>query len=310
MSTPPSPAGHDDHNRVPPGPADIVYPTTQLAYLAFVKAAVTLADSAAALLTMSDYYPNKSALRACADVAHDLNRLCAAAAIYDHERELRDLTATEHQQAIDQWRAHIERPWRRYGADLISTLPAGLDRPDDTAAELDVWCERHLNTDDSKHHVSWYLRGHTSETEQASLRRRDQFLAAHEHTVEERLAHQSRQQRIEGGAYLSANRLTGYDDLADIADQPDHVIHTFWPDILKSTQRRHGAIKSLLAKTRCLKANDQTLVIGHPDGQMAASVLNLLPYTFYDATVEVLGAAPATILIADPSAFSRIARDQ
>jgi hypothetical protein len=89
--------------------------------------------------------------------------------------------------AVDQWEDALNRPWERSGRFLSSRMPDGTTEPDQTAADLDQWCLRHLEENHGARHnarhagvedrmVSANLPEHTPLTEMNSLTRTAAYL--------------------------------------------------------------------------------------------------------------------------------------
>ncbi|HCU49464.1 MAG TPA: hypothetical protein DGG94_06630, partial [Micromonosporaceae bacterium] len=51
----------------------------------------------------------------------------------------------EYTGTIDRWEDALDRPWERSGRFLASRMPDGTTEPDETIADLDQWCLRHLD---------------------------------------------------------------------------------------------------------------------------------------------------------------------
>jgi hypothetical protein len=75
---------------------------------------------------------------------------------WDDIAEALNLTADQardqYTAAIDQWEDALNRPWERSGRLVASRLPDGTTEPDETAADLDRWCLRHLEENDGARH--------------------------------------------------------------------------------------------------------------------------------------------------------------
>ena len=89
---------------------------------------------------------------------------------------------------VDQWEDALNRPWERSGRFLASRMPDGTTEPDQTAADLDQWCLRHLDENSGARHnahhdgieermVSANLPEHPRVTEINSLTRTAAYLA-------------------------------------------------------------------------------------------------------------------------------------
>jgi hypothetical protein len=186
---------------IPPGPADTTHPRRALARLALSSAYRDAADFAAGgVPTVSDDYGDAydyvdHAAR-LVSVAQDV---LMRAVVYARERggrwddiaEALNLTAEQardhYTAAIDQWEDALNRPWERSGRFLSSRMPDGTTKPDETIANLDQWCLRHLADNDGARHnarhegiedrmVSATLPEHTSLTEMNSLTRTAAYL--------------------------------------------------------------------------------------------------------------------------------------
>lgn len=186
---------------VPPGPADTTHPRRTLARLALSSAYREAADFAAGgVPTVSDEYGDAydyvDQARRLVSMAQDvLNR----AVVYARERggrwddiaEALNLTAEQardrYTAAIEQWEDALNRPWERSGRFLSSRMPDGTTEPDETAADLDHWCLRHLEENNGARNnagyegvedrmVSGNLPKHTAVTEMTSLTRTAAYL--------------------------------------------------------------------------------------------------------------------------------------
>jgi hypothetical protein len=75
---------------------------------------------------------------------------------WDDVAEALNLTAEQardtYTAAIDQWEDALNRPWERSGRFPASRMPDGTIEPDETATDLDQWCLRHLEENDSARH--------------------------------------------------------------------------------------------------------------------------------------------------------------
>jgi hypothetical protein len=191
----------DQRPPIPPGPADVTHPRRALARLALSSAYREAADFAAGgVPTVSDEYGD-----AYDDVDHAARLLSMAqdvvtcAVVYARERggrcddiaEALNLTAEQARDqyiaAIEQWEDALDRPWERSGRLLTSRMPDGTTEPDQTAADLDQWCLRHLEENHGARHnarhdgvedrmVSANLPEHTPVTELTSLTRTAAYL--------------------------------------------------------------------------------------------------------------------------------------
>jgi hypothetical protein len=54
--------------------------------------------------------------------------------------------------ALDHWDDALNQPWERSGRFLSSRMPDGTTEPDQTAADLDQWCLRHLEENSGTRH--------------------------------------------------------------------------------------------------------------------------------------------------------------
>ena len=116
---------------------------------------------------------------------------CERGGRWDDIAEALNLTAEQARDqyiaAIEQWEDTLNRPWERSGRFLSSRMPDGTTEPDETAADLDQWCLRHLEENDGARHnarhegiedrmVSANLPEHTPVTEMTSLTRTAAYL--------------------------------------------------------------------------------------------------------------------------------------
>lgn len=186
---------------VPPGPADTTHPRRALARLALSSAYREAADFAAGgVPTVSDEYGDAyDYVDHAARLLSMAQDVVARAVVYARERggrwddiaEALNLTAEQARDqyiaAIDQWEDALNRPWERSGRFLASRMPDGATEPDETAADLDQWCVRHLEENDGARHnarhdgiedgmVSASLPAHTPVTEMTSLTRTAAYL--------------------------------------------------------------------------------------------------------------------------------------
>ncbi|MFC4859391.1 hypothetical protein [Actinophytocola glycyrrhizae] len=186
---------------VPPGPADTTHPRRALARLALSFAYREAAEFAAGgVPTVSDEFGDAydyvdHAARLVSMVQDVLNR----AVVYARERggrwddiaEAVNLTADQardqYTPVIGDWEDALNRPWERTGRFLSSRMPDGTTEPDETAADLDQWCLRHLEDNSGARHnarhggiddrmVSANLPEHTPVTEMTSLSRTAAYL--------------------------------------------------------------------------------------------------------------------------------------
>lgn len=181
---------------IPPGPADTTHPRRALARLALSSAYREAADFASGgVPTVSDEYGDAydyvDHARRLVSMAQDV---LVRAVVYARDRggrwddiaEALSLTAEQardrYSAAIDQWEDALNRPWEHSGRFLSSRMPDGTTEPDQTAADLDRWCLRHLEENDGARHnarhggiedrmVSANLPEHTLVTEMNSLTR-------------------------------------------------------------------------------------------------------------------------------------------
>jgi hypothetical protein len=208
---------------VPPGPADTTHPRRALARLALSSAYREAADFAAGgVPTVSDEYGDAydyvDHARRLASMAQDV---LVRAVVYARERggrwddiaEALNLTADQARDhyiaAIKQWEDALDRPWERSGRFLASRMPDGTTEPDETAADLDRWCLRHLEENNGAWHnarhagiedrmVSANLPEHTPLTEMNSLTRTAAYLIRRggEVTEAERDAYEARKKAL------------------------------------------------------------------------------------------------------------------
>jgi hypothetical protein len=208
---------------VPPGPADTTHPRRALARLALSAAYREAADFAAGgVPTVSDEYGDAY------DYVDHARRLVSMAqgvlmraVVYARERggrwddiaEALNLTTDQardhYTAAIEQWEDALNRPWERSGRFLASRMPDGTTEPDETVADLDQWCLRHLEENDGARHnaryagiedrmVSANLPEHTPLTEMNSLTRTAAYLIQRgaEATEAEREAYENRKKML------------------------------------------------------------------------------------------------------------------
>lgn len=186
---------------VPPGPADTTHPRRALARLALSSAYREAADFAAGgVPTDGDEYGDAhDYVDHAARLLSTAQDVLARAVVYARERagrwediaEALNLTAEQARNqfttAIDQWEDALNRPWERSGPFLASRMPDGTTEPDETAADLDHWCQRHLEDNHGSRHnarhdgtedrmVSANLPEHTPITEINSLTRTAAYL--------------------------------------------------------------------------------------------------------------------------------------
>lgn len=208
---------------IPPGPADTTHPRRALARLALSSAYREVADFAAGgVPTVSDEYGDPwdyvdHAARLVAMAQDVLDR----AVVYARERggtwpTIAEALDTSEEQArdryaptLDLWEDALDRPWERSGRFLANRMPDGTTEPDETIADLDQWCLRHLDeTSGTRHNarydgtedrmVSATLPTHTPVTEMTSLTRTAAYLTQRgtEATPAERDAYQQRKARV------------------------------------------------------------------------------------------------------------------
>lgn len=208
---------------IPPGPADTTHPRRALARLAVSAAYREAADFAAGgVPTVSDEYGDPwdyvdHAARLLA-MAQDV---LARAVVYARERGgtwstiAEALNSTEQQAreqyapTLDRWDDALDRPWECSGRFLASRMPDGTTEPDQTIADLDQWCLRHLDEHIGARHnarhdgiedriVSANLPKHTPITEMNSLTRTAGYLIRRgtDATEAERDAYQQRKARV------------------------------------------------------------------------------------------------------------------
>ncbi len=208
---------------IPPGPADTTHPRRALARLALSSAYRETADFAAGgVPTNSDEYGDTyDYVDHAARLLSMANDVVTRAVVYARERgghwddiaEALNLTAQQardqHTAAIEQWEDALNRPWERSGRFLASRMPDGTTEPDETAADLDQWCLRHLEDNHGARHnarhdgtedrmVSANLPQHTPLTEMNSLTRTaaDLIQRGAEATELERYAYDNRKKAL------------------------------------------------------------------------------------------------------------------
>jgi hypothetical protein len=151
---------------VPPGPADTTHPRRALARLALSSAYREAADFAAGgVPTVSDEYGDAyDYVDHAARLVSMARDVLVRAVVYARERggrwddiaEALNLTAEQardhYTAAIKQWEDALDRPWERSGRFLFSRMPDGITEPDETAADLDRWCLRHLEENNGARH--------------------------------------------------------------------------------------------------------------------------------------------------------------
>jgi len=204
---------------IPPGPADTTHPRRALARLALSSAYREAADFAAGgVPTISDEYGDPwDYVDHAARLVTMAQEVLARAVIYAHERggtwtsiaEALEVTEEKvrdvYTGTVDQWESALDRPWERSGRFLASRMPDGTTEPDETIADLDQWCMRHLDENSGTRHnarhdgiedrmVSANLPTHTPVTEMTSLTRTVTYLTKRgaEATSAERDAYQAR----------------------------------------------------------------------------------------------------------------------
>lgn len=145
----------------PPGPthsrtAD--YPPRALSRLALSQAHAEVADLATTgIPTVCDRYATahdvvEFAARLVAAAREALDRAVVhACEIGGSWAEIADalaLTADQAQEryatVIGQWQDTLAQPWQMNGSVLVSRLPAGAREPDQSARQLDQWCQHHV----------------------------------------------------------------------------------------------------------------------------------------------------------------------
>jgi hypothetical protein len=208
---------------IPPGPADTTHPRRALARLALSHAYAEVADFAAGgVPTVSDEYGDPwDYVDHAARLVTMAQDVLARAVVYAHERggtwttiaealEVTDEQARDHFDAVvDHWADALNRPWEHSGRFLASRMPDGTSDPDQTAADLDQWCLRHLEENNGARHnarhestedrmVSANLPQHTSVTEISSLARTAAYLTQRgtEATAAEREAYETRKEAL------------------------------------------------------------------------------------------------------------------
>jgi hypothetical protein len=208
---------------IPPGPADTTHPRRALARLALSSAYREAADFAAGgVPTVSDEYGDPwdyvdHAARLVA-IAQDV---LARAVVYAREQggtwtTIAEALNTCAEQArerytatVDRWDDALDRPWERSGRFLASRMPDGTSDPNQTIADLDQWCLRHLDDNSGARHnarpdgieermVSANLPKHTPFTEMNSLTRTAGYLIRRgtETTTAERDAYETRKKAV------------------------------------------------------------------------------------------------------------------
>jgi hypothetical protein len=204
---------------VPPGPADTTHPRRALARLALSSAYREAAEFAAGgVPTVSDEYGDAyDFVDHAARLISRAQDVLVRAVVYARERggrwddiaEALNLTAEQardqYSAAIEQWEDALNRPWERSGRFLSSRMPDGTTEPDETAADLDQWCLRHLEENNGARHnarqvgvedrmVSAHLPEHTPLTEMNSLTRTAAYLIRRgsDATDAERAAYETR----------------------------------------------------------------------------------------------------------------------
>lgn len=208
---------------VPPGPADTTHPRRALARLALSAAYRDVAEFAAGgVPTVSDAYGDAwDYVDHAARLLARAQDVLARAVVYARERggnwpTIAEALDTSEDQARDQWAPTLEhwesaldRPWERSGRFLAGRMPDGTTEPEQTAAELDQWCLRHLDEHDGARHnaraegiedrmVSATLPQHTPLTEMTSLTRTAAYLTRRgsQATEAERDAYQQRKAQV------------------------------------------------------------------------------------------------------------------
>lgn len=208
---------------IPPGPADTTHPRRALARLALSYAYREAADFAAGgVPTVSDEYGDPwdyvdHAARLVA-IAQDV---LARAVVYARERggtwttiaEALDVkpeqARDQYTATVDRWEDALDQPWERSGRFIASRMPDCTTEPDQSMADLDRWCLRHLEDDSGARHnarhdgtedrmVSANLPKHTPVTEITSLTRTATYLIkrGHEATDAERQAYETRKMEL------------------------------------------------------------------------------------------------------------------
>lgn len=208
---------------IPPGPADTTHPRRALARLALSSAYREAADFAAdGVPTVSDEYGDAyDYVDHAARLLSIAQDVVAGAVVYARERggrwddiaEALDLTAEQardrYTATVDRWEDALDRPWERSGRFLASRMREGTTEPDQTAADLDRWCLRHLEENSGTRHnarhddiedrmVSANLPQHTPVTEMTSLTRTAAYLVRRgaEATAAEREAYHVRKKAL------------------------------------------------------------------------------------------------------------------
>lgn len=208
---------------VPSGPVDVTHPRRALARLALSSAYRETAEFAAGgVPTVSDEFGDGyDYVDYAARLLSMAKDVLVRAVVYARERggrwddiaEALNLTAEQardrHTVAIELWEDALNRPWERSGRFLSSRMPDGTTEPDQTAADLDRWCLRHLEENDGARHnarqagtealmVSANLPERTPLTEMNSLTRTAAYLIQRgaEATEAERDAYESRKKEL------------------------------------------------------------------------------------------------------------------
>lgn len=290
-----------------PGPADTEYTTAGLAWVAFAQAAVDLAKQSAALIQDNT---RGSKTQDCTWIVDAAQKLLKRAMVYDyeHKRPIRrgytiplDNIADdpEVQDAIDEWYDAVERPWSDSGYGVASRLPKGLTDPLAAARELDKWCAEHIKPS-MYPTVTGQLTAHNPTTAAASAARHRAFLAAQGENIspQEHNAQLGRERRLQDAQQA---RLPDFAQIEHLPpeDDPRHLIHTFWPQIVENTSRRHPTLAEFIAGARCVRAAGLAAFIGHPE-LTKARVLNAITATFADAVFETIGWINVQIYVVDP----------
>jgi hypothetical protein len=208
---------------IPTGPADTTHPRRALARLALSSAYREAADFAAGgVPTVSDEFGDGYGyVDHAARLVSMAQDVLIRAVVYARERggrwediaEALYVTAEQardqYTDAIDQWEDALNRPWESSGRFLSSRMPDGTTEPDETAADLDHWCLRHLEENHSARYnarhdgiedrmVSASLPEHAPLTEMNSLTRTAAYLIQRgsQVTEAEREAYESRKKTL------------------------------------------------------------------------------------------------------------------
>jgi hypothetical protein len=151
---------------IAPGPADTTHPRRALARLALSYAYRDAADFAAGgVPTVSDTYGGPyDYVDHAARLLSIAQDVLAHAVVYARERGgiwttiayTLNITAEQprdqYHPTVDQWDDALDRPWEHSGRFLVGRMSDGTTEPDQTAADLDKWCLRHLDENSGTRH--------------------------------------------------------------------------------------------------------------------------------------------------------------